>query len=38
VTLRARVNRSLRDGIVRVPQEHAGGLIGFVDVRTGVAA
>jgi anaerobic selenocysteine-containing dehydrogenase len=38
VTLRARVNRSLRDGVVRVPNEHAGGLQGFVDVRTGVTA
>jgi NADH-quinone oxidoreductase subunit G len=38
VTLRARVNRSLRDGIVRVPQEHAGGLLGFVDVSSGVTA
>ena len=38
VTLRARVNRSLRPGIVRVAQEHAGGLLGFVDVRTGVTA
>ena len=32
VTLRARVNRRLRDGIVRVPIEHAGGLQGFVDI------
>jgi len=38
VTLRARVNRSLREGVVRVPTEHAGGLQGFVDVRTGVPA
>ena len=38
VTLRARVNLTLRDGIVRVPDEHAGGLQGFVDVRTGVTA
>jgi anaerobic selenocysteine-containing dehydrogenase len=38
VTLRARVNRSLRDGVVRVANEHAGGLQGFVDVRTGVTA
>jgi NADH dehydrogenase/NADH:ubiquinone oxidoreductase subunit G len=38
VTLRARVNRSLRPGIVRVAHEHAGGLQGFVDVRTGVTA
>ena len=32
VTLRARVNKKLRDGIVRVPQEHAGGLQGQVEV------
>jgi molydopterin dinucleotide binding protein len=32
VTLRARVNRKLRAGIVRVAYEHAGGLVGFVDV------
>jgi NADH-quinone oxidoreductase subunit G len=32
VTLRARVNRKLRVGVVRVPHEHAGGLLGFVDV------
>ena len=38
VTLRARVNRSMRPGIVRVAHEHAGGLLGFVDVRTGVTA
>jgi NADH dehydrogenase/NADH:ubiquinone oxidoreductase subunit G len=33
VTLRARVNKKLRSGIVRVPQEHAGGLLGTVEVR-----
>ena len=32
VALRARVSRSLRAGIVRVPNEHAGGLSGLVDV------
>src|SRR6185312_5461089 len=32
VTLRARVNRKLRSGIVRVPHEHAGGLQGTVEV------
>ena len=32
VSLRARVNRRLRPGIVRVPHEHAGGLQGFVDI------
>ena len=32
VTLRARVSRSQRAGIVRVPNEHAGGLSGLVDV------
>jgi hypothetical protein len=32
VTLRARVNRKLRAGVVRVPNEHAGGLTGNVDV------
>ena len=32
VTLRARVNKSLRAGIVRVANEHAGELRGLVDV------
>ncbi len=32
VTLRARVNRKLRAGVVRVATEHAGGLTGNVDV------
>ena len=32
VTLRARVNRKLRVGVVRVANEHAGGLAGNVDV------
>jgi NADH dehydrogenase/NADH:ubiquinone oxidoreductase subunit G len=32
VTLRARVNRRMRAGIVRVPNEHAGGLQGVVEV------
>jgi NADH-quinone oxidoreductase subunit G len=32
VTLRARVSKSLREGIVRVANEHAGGLRGLVDV------
>src|SRR3954452_21951080 len=32
VTLRARVNRNLRVGVVRVAHEHAGGLLAFVDV------
>jgi hypothetical protein len=39
VTLRARVNRRLRSGIVRVAEEHAGGLQGPVAVeRVGVPA
>ena len=39
VTLRARVNRRLRSGIVRVPEEHAGGLQGPVELeRVGVPA
>jgi NADH-quinone oxidoreductase subunit G len=38
VTLRARVNRKLRAGIARVPQEHANGLQGTVELGTGVAA
>jgi NADH-quinone oxidoreductase subunit G len=32
ITLRARVNRHLRDGIARVALEHANGLHGIVDV------
>jgi NADH-quinone oxidoreductase subunit G len=32
VTLRARVDKRLRRGIVRVPQEHAGGLQGYVQL------
>jgi NADH-quinone oxidoreductase subunit G len=32
VTVRARVNRRLREGIVRVAEEHAGGLLGFVEI------
>jgi anaerobic selenocysteine-containing dehydrogenase len=32
VTLQARVNKKLRAGVVRVAQEHAGGLQGFVDI------
>jgi anaerobic selenocysteine-containing dehydrogenase len=32
VTLRARVSRSLRDGVARVAQEHAGGLTGLVEI------
>jgi predicted molibdopterin-dependent oxidoreductase YjgC len=32
VTLRARVNKKLRSGIVRVAHEHSGGLQGFVDI------
>jgi NADH-quinone oxidoreductase subunit G len=39
ITLRARVNRRLRSGIVRVAEEHAGGLQGPVEVeRVGVTA
>jgi NADH-quinone oxidoreductase subunit G len=39
VTLQARVNRRLRRGIVRVAQEHAGGLQGSVQLeRVGVTA
>ena len=39
VTLRARVNRRLRSGIVRVAEEHAGGLQGSVAIeRVGVTA
>ena len=33
VTLRARVNRKLRAGVVRVAKEHAGDLVGFVEVK-----
>ena len=33
VELRARVNKSLRNGIARVAAEHAGGLLGTVEVR-----
>jgi len=37
VTLRARVNRRMRSGIVRVAAEHAGGLQGRVEIeRAGV--
>jgi NADH-quinone oxidoreductase subunit G len=32
ITLRARVSKTLREGIVRVANEHAGGLRGLVDV------
>jgi predicted molibdopterin-dependent oxidoreductase YjgC len=32
VTLRARVNRKLRAGIARVPEEHAGGVHGAVEL------
>jgi hypothetical protein len=38
VTLRARVNKKLRPGIVRVAREHAGGLQGAVEIATGVPA
>ncbi|HEY3542042.1 MAG TPA: molybdopterin-dependent oxidoreductase [Gaiellaceae bacterium] len=39
VTLRARVDRRMRSGIVRVAHEHAGGLQGYVKVeRAGVTA
>jgi predicted molibdopterin-dependent oxidoreductase YjgC len=32
VTLRVRVSRSLRAGVARVPAEHAGGLLGTVEI------
>ena len=32
VTLRARVNKTLRDGVARVADEHSGGLRGPIDV------
>ncbi|MES1246334.1 MAG: molybdopterin-dependent oxidoreductase [Actinomycetota bacterium] len=38
VTLRARVNKKLRPGIVRVAREHAGGLQGDVELSTPVTA
>jgi predicted molibdopterin-dependent oxidoreductase YjgC len=38
VTLRARVNKKLRPGIVRVAREHAGGLQGNVEIATAVTA
>jgi NADH dehydrogenase/NADH:ubiquinone oxidoreductase subunit G len=39
VTLRARINRRLRSGVVRVAEEHAGGLQGPVELeRVGVPA
>jgi hypothetical protein len=34
-TLRARVNRRLRKGVVRIPSEHAEGLQDRVEVRSG---
>jgi NADH-quinone oxidoreductase subunit G len=34
-TLRARVNRRLRDGVARIPSEHAEGLHDRVEVKTG---
>jgi NADH-quinone oxidoreductase subunit G len=34
-TLRARVNRRLRKGVVRIPSEHAEGLLDRVEVRSG---
>jgi len=38
VTLRARVNKKLRPGVVRVAREHAGGLQGTVELQTAVTA
>jgi predicted molibdopterin-dependent oxidoreductase YjgC len=38
VTLRARVNRKLRPGMVRVAREHAGGLQGTVEIASAVTA
>jgi hypothetical protein len=38
VTLKARVNRRLRAGIARVPQEFAGDVIGPVEISSGVTA
>jgi NADH-quinone oxidoreductase subunit G len=38
VTLRARVNKKLRPGIVRVAREHAGGLQGTVEIDAAVTA
>ena len=32
VTLRARVNKNLSAGVVRVAREHAGGVLGTVEV------
>jgi NADH-quinone oxidoreductase subunit G len=32
VTVRARVSRSLRNGVARMPEEHAGGLRGLVEL------
>jgi predicted molibdopterin-dependent oxidoreductase YjgC len=38
VTLRARVSKQLRPGIVRIPREHAGGLQGTVEIEAAVTA
>jgi NADH-quinone oxidoreductase subunit G len=38
VTLRARVNRNLRAGVARVPENHANGLQGIVQLGAGVTA
>jgi hypothetical protein len=38
VTLRARVNKKLRPGVVRVARERAGGLQGTVELQTAVTA
>jgi hypothetical protein len=39
VTVRARVNRKLREGIARIPREFAGEVRGTVDIsRAGVTA
>jgi hypothetical protein len=32
VTLRARVNKNLGAGVVRVAREHAGGVLGTVEI------
>jgi anaerobic selenocysteine-containing dehydrogenase len=39
VTLHARVNKNLRAGVARVAREHAGSVLGTVEIaRAGVAA
>jgi NADH-quinone oxidoreductase subunit G len=38
VTVRARVNKSLRDGVARMAREHAGDVLGNVEVEAKVTA